>query len=361
MSNASSRGAFVWHELMTSNPEAAGSFYGRIVGWKSQTMENDSSYTMFAAKSGPVAGYMSLPEEAKAMGASPHWLTYILTTDVDETAREAERLGGRVVRAPDDIPGMGRFAILQDPFGALFATYASSSDTPVPEKPSLGEFSWHELATGDVEAAFEFYRQLFGWVKTSAMDMGPELGVYQMFGRGGLPLGGIYKLPANMPAPPNWLPYAMVPDAKHASETIRSLGGQILNGPMEVPGGDWIVMAMDPQGVAFAVHSTKPAEKKAPAKPAAAKKPAKKAAKRKSKKAAKRKPKKAAKKSVRRKAARKPKRKKAAKKPTRRKAARKPRKAARKPARRKAARKKARRPARGKSRTAKRGRIKKKK
>jgi len=372
MSNSNSRGTFVWHELMTTDPEAASGFYGRVVGWKSEAWGQDSSYTLFTAKSGAVAGYMTLPEEAKAMGAPPHWLSYIGTPDVDQTASEAERLGGRVLRAPDDIPGTGRFAVLQDPYGALFGIYASATESGVPDMPSLGEFSWHELATDDVDAVFEFYRELFGWLKTTAMDMGPELGVYQMFGRGGAPLGGIYRRPPSMPAPSHWMPYALVPDSKRAAETIRGLGGQIINGPMEVPGGDWIAMGIDPQGVAFAVHSLKQEAEVAPAEPAVSKAPVKKAAKKAVKKAAKKKKvakkptKKAAKKPVR-KAAKKVARKKAVrkkvtrKKPARRKSAKKD---ARKPARRKAARraaakKKARRPARGKARSARRGRAKK--
>lgn len=318
MSKASLRGAFVWHELLTSDPEQAVDFYRKVAGWTTQSWPNDPSYLMFVGSGGPVGGVMTLPDEAKAMGTPPNWLSYVGTSSVDGTARQVEQLGGRVLRRPDGIPGAGRFAILEDPLGAAFAVYTPSKPPPPRSAMALGEFSWHELATSDLPAAFEFYRALFGWEKTKALDMGPEMGIYQMFGMGGRTLGGMYRKPASMPFPPFWLPYAKVADSKRAAGLVERLGGQILNGPMEVPGGSWIAMGLDPQGAAFAVHSVKaavPAKKPPvlqivkPAKKKAAAKPARRTAKPAKKKAA-------------RKAAGKPVRK--AAKPARRKAARKP-------------------------------------
>jgi predicted enzyme related to lactoylglutathione lyase len=283
MSDAKVRGRFVWHELLTSDPKAGAAFYTKVVGWKTQAWSEDGSYTMFVAKTGPMAGYMSLPDEAKAMGARPCWMSYIGTPDVDETARLAEQLGGTVLRAPEDIPNIGRFAVIRDPQGAVFSAYTPAQAPRAPEKTALGDFSWHELATSDLEAAFDFYRALFGWEKTESMDMGPTLGTYQMYGWKGMTLGGMFNKPPAMPGPPNWLPYALVPDAKRAAEIVKQLGGQIVNGPMEVPGGGWIAQGLDPQGVYFAVHSEKPTVAVVPKKPAAqpagrpVKKPARKA------------------------------------------------------------------------------------
>ena len=84
-----------------------------------------------------------------------------------------------------------------------------------------------------------------------------RIGVYQMYGFGGVPMGGIYRKPKEMAAPPNWVSYALVPNADAATEQAKKLGAQVLNGPMEVPGGDRIAVCLDPQGVAFAVHSRK--------------------------------------------------------------------------------------------------------
>jgi predicted enzyme related to lactoylglutathione lyase len=270
MSDPSVRGHFVWHELMTSDTQSAGDFFAKVIGWK--TKAHDKSYTMFVGKSGPLAGLMTLPEDAKAMGTPPSWMTYIGTPDVDETARQAASLGGKVLRQPADIPKIGRFAILQDPQGAVFAAFTPLPGSPEPNRaPVVGSYSWHELATSDSRAALDFYRNLFGWQDTGTHDMGPEMGTYQMFGWKGATLGGMFNKPSQVPGPPFWLPYIRVEDSKKTAERISKLGGRVVNGPMEVPGGDWITQGTDRQGALFAVHSAKPVAAKKPATKAATK------------------------------------------------------------------------------------------
>lgn len=262
-----SRGRFVWHELMTPDPEAALKFYTQVVGWKTEAWDKNTSYIMWMTERGPIGGLMTLPAEAKMQGAPPHWLAYISTPDLDATAADAVRLGGRVLKPATEIPDVGRFAILADPQGAVLAAFTPLSPMPQSDTPQAGEFSWHELATTDPVAAFGFYEKLFGWQKMDAMDMGPA-GVYQLFGWGGKSMGGVYRKPKEMPAPPNWLAYIHVPDTNKAVDKIKKAGGKVLNGPMEVPGGDLIAQGLDPQGVAFAVHSLNPAaaaKAKAPA------------------------------------------------------------------------------------------------
>lgn len=271
MPDAPVRGRFVWHELMTPDTKSAASFFTKIAGWNTQAWEQDPSYVMFLAKRRPVAGLTSLSAEAKAMGAPPSWLTYIGTPDVDETARQATSLGAKVLKQPTDIPTMGRFAIFQDPQGAVFAAYTPPQASQSDGAPALGDFSWHELATTDWRAALTFYQRLFGWEETSSMDMGPEAGTYQMFGWKGRPAGGIFNKSKQMPGPPAWLPYINVSDSKKVAKTIAKLGGKVVNGPMEVPGGDWIAQGIDLQGAMFAVHSVKPAAAAAAKKPAARK------------------------------------------------------------------------------------------
>jgi uncharacterized protein len=252
MSEENIRGHFVWHELMTTDPGAAKAFYTAIVGWKTKEWEGgDQPYTLWMWGESRMGGLMKLPDE----GMPPHWLAYIGTPDVDATTARAKELGGKVMMEPTDIPTIGRFSILQDPYGATFAAFTplpTQSPQPAAE-PGLGDFSWHELTTKDYNAAFDFYSDLFGWEKTSAMDMGPA-GVYQMFGQNGVPYGGIYNQMPEMQGPPAWLNYICVKDVHPLTEKIKEHGGQVINGPMEVPGGDWITMGIDPQGAPFAIH-----------------------------------------------------------------------------------------------------------
>ena len=259
MANATVRGRFLWHELMTTDTKSAARFFSKVAGWKTQAWKQDAGYTMFVASARPMAGLMLLPEDAKAMGAPPSWITYIGTPDVDETARLAASLGGKILKPASDIPTIGRFAVIQDPQGAVFSAFTPSQAPQADTEPTIGDFSWHELATTDWRAALTFYQQLFGWEGTSSMDMGPEMGTYQMYGWKGKTLGGIFNKPKQMPGPPSWLPYIKVADSKKAAETVKTLGGQVVNGPMEVPGGDWIAQGVDLQGAMFAVHSVKAA------------------------------------------------------------------------------------------------------
>ena len=125
--------------------------------------------------------------------------------------------------------------------------------------PEIGEASWVELMTTDAPAAMTFYQELFGWQPSEAMDMGPD-GKYQMFNRGSRMIGGMMKKPAQLAQmPPFWGIYFRVPDIDAAVERIKANGGTIINGPMEVPGGDKIVNALDPQGAGFSLHARKSA------------------------------------------------------------------------------------------------------
>jgi predicted enzyme related to lactoylglutathione lyase len=252
------RGRFVWHDLMTTDIEGAKQFYSAIAGWGTQLWgDTTPPYTMWTVGQAPIGGTMALPDEVAQSGTPPHWLTYIESPDVDETVTRATQLGATTFVPPTDIPTVGRFAVLADPQGAMFAVFTPLTTSPAHDgPPNVGEFSWHELATSDLSAGFAFYEELFGWSKTSAMDMGGGA-TYQMFGKGEVPVGGMYATSPEKPMPPNWLPYIRVPDADVTAERAKSLGAMIVQGPMEVPGGDRIAVLVDPQGAAVAVHSTK--------------------------------------------------------------------------------------------------------
>ena len=280
MAEAFPRGRFIWHELMTTDTAGAVAFYADVVGWRTRAWENDPSYTLWTMDGIPVGGLMSLPAELRAQGVPPHWLAYVAVPDADATARQATALGGKVVAGPQSAPKVGRWAVVKDPQGAVLAVLQPEGEPGGHDgEPKRGEFSWHELATTDLLGAWQFYQGLFGWKHIESMDMGPA-GTYFMYGRTDRALGGIYNKPPEMPFPPHWLCYAKVPNADRAAETVKRRGGQVLNGPMDVPGGDRIAQGLDPQGAAFAVHAAAaaaappaPAPRPAAPKPAAAPRP----------------------------------------------------------------------------------------
>jgi predicted enzyme related to lactoylglutathione lyase len=251
------RGRFVWYDLMTDDPKAAKDFYSTLIGWGTQEWEGgDQPYTMWTNKQTPLGGVMELSEEAKAAGAPPHWMAYVQVEDVEQAVAKVQEAGGAVLHPATEIPDAGSFAVLADPQGATFAIYTSvnpqSQDSA--DEGQVGMFSWNELATSDYKEAFSFYSDLFGWEPQEAMDMGPG-GIYQIYGQSGAPLGGMFNKPDEMPGPPLWLYYVSVKDVHQSVAKVTELGGQVLNGPMEVPGGDLIAQCVDPQGALFALHS----------------------------------------------------------------------------------------------------------
>jgi predicted enzyme related to lactoylglutathione lyase len=245
----------LWYALMTSDMKAAESFYKTVVGWKTSPFEGAGQpYTMFN-RSGDVSVGGVKPAEEKA---PPFWAMYIGVPKLEEAAAKIKRLGGKAHTEVIEVPNVGRMQMMMDPQGAAFYIYEPARSEQRPEAaPEVGEGSWHELMTTDWQAAMKFYEEVFGWQPTEKMDMGPD-GKYQMFNRPHGMIGGMMNKPKEMAnVPPNWLIYFRVPDVDAAAERIKANGGKILNGPMEVPGGDRVLSAMDPQGAAFGLHAKK--------------------------------------------------------------------------------------------------------
>jgi hypothetical protein len=248
-------GSFVWYEYMAADAKAATDFYAAAVGWTASAGDmTEVPYTLLSAGPRMVAGLMTLPEEARAMGARPGWLGYVGVPDVDDFAAKIAAAGGRIYRPAADIPRVGRFAVAGDPHGAAFVIFKGlpAEDPRPPLAPNApGNIGWHELHAGALDAAFAFYSELFGWKRSQAMDMGP-MGIYQLFEIGGGQGGGMLTKTAETPAP-FWLYYFNVEAIDAGVERIKAGGGTIVNGPHEVPGGQWIIQGLDPQGAMFAL------------------------------------------------------------------------------------------------------------
>lgn len=114
-------GAFCWRELVTPNPDAAGSFYTNLFGWNTKKGQDAGpvDYTEFQTGGASVAGMMAPTPE---MGeVPPYWGLYVHVDDCDETVKKAEALGGKAVAPPMDIDNVGRMSVLCDPTGAMIS------------------------------------------------------------------------------------------------------------------------------------------------------------------------------------------------------------------------------------------------
>jgi predicted enzyme related to lactoylglutathione lyase len=258
MSDLPLRGRVLWYELLTTDVEAAEKFYTAVVGWTITPFEGaPMRYDMWTPAGGtPIGGVMAIPE---GMKAPPHWVMYVGVDRVEDAVAHIERLGGRALSPVEEVPDVGRMRTMLDPQGAAFAVFQpapTSGGRRAEAEAGIGEVAWHELYTTDAPAAMKFYADVFGWRPTESFDMGP-MGTYHMFGRA-FPLGGMMTKTAEMAqVPTHWGFYFRVPDVRAGAELVKASGGQVINPPMEVPGGDWIVQCRDPKGAAFSLHHKK--------------------------------------------------------------------------------------------------------
>lgn len=252
---------FFWYELMTSDRAAAEAFYKEVIGWTlSPFGPPDDPYMIVEAGGVGVGGIMAIPKEACDSGMKPCWVGYIHATDIDAAVERVRAGGGKVYREPEMIPTIGRFAVCADPQGAMFNMLQPDSTEEMPPVPmgTIGAIDWHELHSSDGQGGLAFYTSQFGWSATDALDMGP-MGTYQMFAMEsvagptecGVTVGGMMTDP-QAPAP-YWTFYFHVDDIDAAQARITAHGGSVLFGPQEVPGGAWIINAMDPQGAMFSI------------------------------------------------------------------------------------------------------------
>jgi uncharacterized protein len=247
---------FVWYDVMVEDVPAAQKFYTGLTGWTVRDTGMENGYVVVSKGATMVGGILPIPADSKAAGVRPAWMGYIGVSDVDVTAKRITSEGGTVHKPPQDIPGIGRFAVVADPHGAGFIIFQpNSTEAPIPVADGTpGHFGWHELYAGDREQALAFYATLFGWTKSQAIES--PAGPYQTFAAGAAPIGGMMTRPAHI-ARPHWLYYINVASVTAAIAYITSHGGKVLHGPMEVPTGKHIAQCLDPQGAAFAIIGPK--------------------------------------------------------------------------------------------------------
>jgi predicted enzyme related to lactoylglutathione lyase len=252
------QGSFIWYELMTTDPAGAKRFYDSVVGWNIDTdaAAGPVEYRMIGRSDGGNAGgVLTITSDMARRGARPVWLGYIHVDDVDATVASIEQAGGKVQMSATDLP-VGRIAMVADPQGVPF--YIMKPVPPAGQEDKESDvFSvdqpqhvrWNELSTTDPDAAVQFYTSHFGWTQEGEMPMG-DLGAYRFIQHDGVGIGAIMRKMPEMPVS-MWSYYIGVDDIGRAVEAIKAGGGQILNGPMEIPGGEYALNGMDPQGAAF--------------------------------------------------------------------------------------------------------------
>ncbi|MBX9740248.1 MAG: VOC family protein [Beijerinckiaceae bacterium] len=248
----------IWYELLTNDAVGSKKFYDAVIGWSIATQSGTPGvdYRMIATHGGDfVGGMMPLTDDMRSGGAKPAWLFYIGVDDVDATAAAITAKGGSIHLPPFDIPQVGRIAMVADPQSNPFYIMrgASPEASAAWERSGMGKCNWNELATSDQTAGNAFYADIFGWTFPHKMEMPGDMGDYMFIEAAGETIGATMMAGVQPGQPTGWQFYFRAPDIEAAAETVRAQGGMVHAGPMEVPGGDRIIVASDPQGVNFGV------------------------------------------------------------------------------------------------------------
>lgn len=246
-------GTFCWPELAASDPDKAKEFYSKLFGWTFNDIPIcDHIYSMAILQGKEAAALYEMWEEQLEQGVPTHWASYISVSDLEDYSKKAESLGGTVVVQPMDVPDSGRMAAIMDPTGAMFCLWQPIKHIGARVVNEHGALVWNELATNDTEKAKEFYTELFGW-SADEMDMGGGM-MYTAFINGDRPAAGMMAIGPDMgDMPPAWSVYFAVNDCDKIVEEAKSLGGEVVVPPTDIPDVGRFSFLTDAQGAVFAI------------------------------------------------------------------------------------------------------------
>lgn len=244
-----SLGRIVWHDLMTNDATAAQAFYAAVFGWTYETanMGEMGDYIMIAHHGISFGGMVPMdPDDS----VPSHWVPYIDVPNVDDVAERAAAHGGTVVVEPMDIPDVGRFAVVVDPEGAVWAPMRADFGEP-PVWPGAPAVTWNEVVVEDQDQAIAHYTALIGW-NASQVNMGGSA-PYAVFANADASQAGIQPRPEGI-ATSFWLAYFSVASLEEASAAVTANGGLLLGPVIDVPDVGRVQWAADPAGAILALH-----------------------------------------------------------------------------------------------------------
>lgn len=239
-------GKFVWVDLVTDDVPAAATFYQHLFGWRFQMVGN---YTVALNNDRPLCGMFQRPRP-KGQAVQPRWFGYISTDNIGRTEKAVQRLGGRVLAAPQKFPKRGEQAVFADPEGAVFGIIKSSSGDPEDFLPDPGDWIWIQLLSRDARKAAEYYRNIVGYEvvqNTASNRLSDYVLVSERFAR-----GTVRSIPAGNPqVEPTWLPFVRVTNVSESAARAKELGGRIVIEPQPELFQGKVAVVADPTGAAI--------------------------------------------------------------------------------------------------------------
>jgi len=240
-------GAPVWMDLLTDDVASAVSFYREVFGWKIETSP-DGEYAYATLAGQPVASIVAY--DAELGEAEGLWIPSISVADADQAMQRVKQAGGAILEPPEDLPGRGRYLLVEDPAGAVFMLLRAATGDPERQEQVNGWY-WNELWTDDTAAASEFYRQVVGYRTISIKDA--DGNAYEVMGRDQRPYASLVKSP--LPdVEPNWLAYVLVEDVDATARAALQAGGAVLLPPQKDGFNDDMAIIADPTGGVLALQ-----------------------------------------------------------------------------------------------------------
>lgn len=241
-----------WIDVMVPDRHAARTFYGPLFAWDFEEGGPETGYYTSCERGGyRVGGIGEPPPGVEAPPAA--WTTYLSVEDARATAEKVAAAGGTVLVAPDEVQGMGAFAVFADPTGAPFGVWQSMGHTGSDVANEPGSLVWSEVMTHDFERAQAFYEQVFGYTFT---DLSGEGFTYATMDIDGRSIGGVGQYSAETPAdrPAAWSVYFAVADTDAALARITELGGKVVAEAEDTEYGR-VAIASGPFGEEFSLMS----------------------------------------------------------------------------------------------------------
>ena len=249
-------GEFCWVDLATTDVDGARKFYGDLLGIEADSAPGDpektGGYGFFTNRGKMVAGIGPVQSDE---GHSA-WSSYIKVDDADATAEKVKAAGGSVFFGPADLPNdSGRVAMLRDPEGAFIGVVQQEAHPGAQLVNEPGSWTWNNLLTRDLDAAQDFYGEVFGWKAIHKEEAPPGVLMWQVDGqRWPEGMGGLMEIRDDLQAemPPHWQVYFIVENADQAIAQAESNGAKLGFGPIDVPVGR-LATLVDPQGAVVSI------------------------------------------------------------------------------------------------------------
>jgi len=250
MTEHSTLGQVVWHDLFTPDIEESKRFYGELFGFE-YLVEHATDFTwhdgagdftlMQANGEAAHSGMVSTPERKRS-----YWLAYIAVADVDKTAKKAGDVGMSVLRDPFDVPGVGRSCILEDAHGARICPFVASHHYPPPK----GVFVWEELMAPELNAVTSIYCNVFDW-KTEDDGEASDAHANVFCAVNGDAVAGALKVEKTRSYPAGWHPFLAVENLDIACKKAATLGATMLADPIQLDARRSRQLCTDPLGAVF--------------------------------------------------------------------------------------------------------------